>query len=139
MTNKELISIFNLLSSIKLNKVSDKETRSAILANHMALYKLNKGVNDDVEELRKRFFEGKEAELKKYIALQDAGKTDELDPKMRELVIEFNTEYGNLMSSHADVSLKKIDADSFVDALAEQNIDITLEELARMQECGLVG
>lgn len=142
MKKSKVIEIFRFLNSIKLNKVSNKEMRSAIISNHMQMHNIAKQYDEDIKELQKRLFEGKEESIESLNYLREEYKKAN-DSRKKEiettiikdhsdilsLEIEFNNEIVNLLNSEVELNLKKVTQDIFIDSCVEADVDITSGDL----------
>lgn len=142
MKKSKVIEIFRFLNSIKLNKVSNKEMRSAIISNHMQMHNIAKQYDEDVKELQKKLFEGKEESIESLNSLREEYKKAN-DSRKKEiettiikdhsdilsLEIEFNNEIVNLLNSEVELNLKKVTQDIFIDSCVEADVDITSGDL----------
>lgn len=148
MKKSRVIEIFRFLSGIKLNKITNKEVRSAVISNHLQMYNISKSYDDDVQELRKRFFEDKDDEINKVNALREKFKNEsdsvikssiiaeiESDHKeLLELEQAFYKEVNELHNSEIELNLKKIKQLDFIDACTETNTDITGSDLILLED-----
>ena len=142
MKKSKVIEIFRFLSTIKLNKVSNKEMRSAIISNHMQMHNIAKQYDEDIKELQKRLFEGKEESIESLNSLREEYKKAN-DSRKKEiettiikdhsdilsLEMEFNNEIVNLLNSEVELNLKKVTQDIFIDSCVEADVDITSGDL----------
>jgi peptide methionine sulfoxide reductase MsrA len=141
MKKSRIISIYNFLSNIKLNKVTNKEVRSAIISNHLQMYNINEQYNKDVQELQKRIFEGKEEDINVVNNLRNKFKNakEEDRPSIVSEILEhkeflkleeeFNTEVYNLLNQEIDLNFKTCSQEDFVETCVEANVDITSDDL----------
>ena len=145
MKQNDLNGIFDFLGKLRLNKISDKETKIGLIKIHMALYKKVEEFKADMTELQKKYFEGKEQELQQYNTTvvqlqseQDADKRAELekslDPEMRTLVTEFNEVVNSMLNKDVDVEITPIDKDKFIEALIELDIEFTCDDLIILKD-----
>lgn len=142
MKKSRVIEIFRFLNTIKLNKVSNKEMRSAIISNHMQMHNIAKQYDEDVKELQKKLFEGKEENIESLNSLREEYKKAN-DSRKKEietniikdhsdilsLEMEFNNEIVNLLNSEVELNLKKVTQDIFIDSCVEADVDITSGDL----------
>lgn len=148
MKKNEVISIYRFLGGVKLNKISDKDTRNAVIVLHLAMHKIVKGLDDDTEVLRKKFLEGHEEEVAGLTAERQAYQNEPDEDKKTEILRGISEKYGEILKVEqqlndvyvemlkADVELPsvKLSAEAFVEALAEQDVDITPTDLLHFTE-----
>lgn len=144
MKQYDLNNISNFLRKIRINKIKNKETKIELINIHMALYKKVLDWKKDLEELQKKFFEGKEAELdlynKQVLEIQNAAPEKQaeleatLDPEMKTLVTEFNELVNQMLEKDVAVKLTKIDKDRFIEALIDLDIDFTCDDLIILKD-----
>lgn len=144
MKQYDLNNISNFLRKIRINKIKNKETKIELINIHMALYKKVLDWKKDLEELQKKFFEGKEAELdlynKQVLEIQNAAPEKQaeleaaLDPEMKTLVTEFNELVNQMLEKDVPVKLTKIDKDRFIEALIDLDIDFTCDDLIILKD-----
>ena len=145
MTQNVLNGVYEFLSKIRINKISDRETKLGLIKIHLALHKQVEGFKADVQELQKKYFEGKEAELQTYnetvMKLQiesDESKKKELenslDPEMKNLVNDFNSIVNSYLNKEVNVEFEKLDKDKFINALIDLDIEFTCEDLIVLED-----
>lgn len=140
----ELNNIFNFLGKIKVNKINDRETKIGLVNIHMELYKKVQEYSEYIKELQKKYFEGRESELDAYnqqvTKIQGAEPEkraeleSELDPKMKELVMEFNGLINARLDQDIEVNINKIDKNKFIEALIDLDIEFTCDDLIVLKD-----
>ena len=93
---------------------------------------------------QKKYFEGKESELDTYnqqvTQMQEAEPEKRaelesaLDPKMKELVMEFNSLINERLNQDIEVNINKIDKDKFIEALIDLDIEFTCDDLIVLKD-----
>ena len=149
MKRGKIIEAFRLINGIKMNVVTDKETRSAIISNHLQMYKMAENHENEVKEAYKKLFEGKEEEAQKVNELRQefntVGTTDErkieivkeLTETYRpiiELEVEFNKVVEDMLNQDVDLNIVKLDKEAFVNACADSGIEFTMIEILRIED-----
>lgn len=148
MKKNQVISIYRLMSNIKVSRIKNKEIRKAIIKNHLMLYKITKEHDDDINELHKRLFEGKEDEQKELAVLREKFSSETNEENKLEIInkiktdfkdlilleVEFSEEAQRLLNEDVDISLVKMDQDEFIDAAVDAEVDITNSDLIILQE-----
>lgn len=144
MKQIELNNISNFLGKIRVNKINDRETKIGLVNIHMELYKKVQEYSEYITELQKKYFEGKESELDAYnqqvTKIQGAEPEKraeleaELDPKMKELVMEFNSLINARLNQDIEVNINKIDKNKFIEALIDLDIEFTCDDLIVLKD-----
>lgn len=141
MNKADVLNFSNFLSNLRLNKF-DKETRAAIISNSLLSNKIVKEIEENIQEARKKYFEGIEDELntlteyrKEYETASDEEKSNIkkgiITKCSRALAAEAElNEFGNkLLVEEVNLPFVKVNRDSFVDQCLEADIDITVKVL----------
>ena len=139
MNKADVLNFSNFLSNLRLNKF-DKEIRAAIISNSLLSNKIVKEIEENIQEARKKYFEGIEDELntlteyrKEYETASDEEKSNIkkgiITKCSRGLAAEAElNEFGNkLLVEEVDLPFVKVNRDSFVDQCLEADIDITVK------------
>ena len=144
MKQIDVNNISNFLGKIRINKINDRETKIGLVNIHMELYKKVQEYSEYIKELQKKYFEGRESELDTYnqkiTQMQEAEPEkraeleSELDPKMKELVMEFNSLINERLNQDIEVNINKIDKDKFIEALIDLDIEFTCDDLIVLKD-----
>ena len=144
MKQIDVNNISNFLGKIRINKINDRETKIGLVNIHMELYKKVQEYSEYIKELQKKYFEGRESELETYnqqvTKMQEAEPEkraeleSELDPKMKELVMEFNSLINERLNQDIEVNINKIDKDKFIEALIDLDIEFTCDDLIVLKD-----
>lgn len=144
MKQKDLNVISNFLRKIKINKIKNRETKIALINIHLALYKKVEEWQSDLEELQKKFFEGKEQELALYNqkvqeiqstpADQQSALVAQLNPEMKSLVSEFNSIVEGMLMREVPVEFEKVNEQDFIEALIDLDIEFTCDDLIVLKD-----
>ncbi len=124
----------SILSGIKLNKIEDKKVKATLLRDYLALRKVAKGADDDKNEIIKKFQEDWSEELSEVEAFRRENKPVEGHKEYLDAERDANKAISEILAGEADVKLTPIKIEA-VNALSE---DITLEQVAFLQEIGLI-
>jgi hypothetical protein len=149
MKKSEITNIFHFLGGIKISQVKDKEMRNALYAAHISLFHAAKQIEEDIQELQKKVFEGKENEVQKLQSLRaefhnldtsgaDYGKkskevVDRINSECADtlkLEVEFNRAYNDIMSAEVKGGFKTLSRQKFLDSICDFGVDIKLDQLA---------
>lgn len=148
MKKSRVIEIFRFLGNIKINKITNKEVRSAVISNHLQMYNIAKQYEEDVKELQKRLFEGKEEEIQKLNELREKFNSETNEDIKRDLIktitseykdilnleMEFNNEASKQLNVDVELNLKKVKQDDFVETCVEADVDITGRDLISLTD-----
>lgn len=148
MKEGKIIEAFKLLNGIKMNVVSDKETRSAIIGNHLQMYKVAQAHDEEVKKIYEKLFEGKEEDLKKVAELRQEfmnAKTNEergvivkeLNDNYAhifELEKEFNDTFAKKAEEEIEINLVKFNKEMFINACADSGVEFTMTDIVRLDE-----
>ena len=148
MKEGKIIEAFKLLNGIKMNVVSDKETRSAIISNHLQMYKVAQAHEEEVKKIYEKLFEGKEEDLKKVAELRQEfmnAKTNEergaivkeLNDNYAhifELEKEFNDTFAKKAEEEIEINLVKFNKEMFINACADSGVEFTMTDIVRLDE-----
>lgn len=107
MRRIDIINMFRVLGKIKLNKVSDKAMRNALVADHLKMFRVARENDEYIASLQVQF-----------------------DPAA---VKEINEAYDRYAKEEIDIELEKIDREAFADMIASGDIDLTLTELVTLE------
>ena len=148
MKKSRVIEIFRFLGNIKINKITNKEVRSAVISNHLQMYNIAKQYEEDVKELQKRLFEGKEEEIQKLNELREKFNSETNEDVKKDLIktitseykdilnleMEFNNEASRQLNTEVELNLKKVKQDDFVETCVEADVDITGRDLISLTD-----
>lgn len=148
MKKSRVIEIFRFLGNIKINKITNKEVRSAVISNHLQMYNIAKQYEEDIKELQKRLFEGKEEEIQKLNELREKFNSETNEDIKKDLIktitseykdilnleMEFNNEASKQLNVDVELNLKKVKQDDFVETCIEADVDITGRDLISLTD-----
>lgn len=148
MKRSTIIEAFKLINGIKMNVVTDKETRSAIISNHLMMYKVAQAHDEEVKKIYEKLFEGKEEDLKKVAELRqefmNAKTSEERGAIIKELndnyahifelEKEFNDTFANKAEEEVEINLVKFNKEMFINACADSGVEFTMTDIVRLDE-----
>lgn len=148
MKRGTIIDAFKLINGIKMNVVSDKDTRNAIIANHLAMYKIAQENDEEAKKVFEKLFEGKEEDVRKVAELRQKfmGATEkeeritivkELNDNNKqifELESEFNKIFAERNEEDVDIKVVKFDREAFVNACADSGVEFTMIDIVRLDD-----
>lgn len=123
-----------ILSRMKINKIEDKDAKAALLKDYLALRKVAKEADEDKNEIIKKFQDDWHEELSEVEAFRRENKPVEGHKEYLDAERDANKAISDILAGEADVNLTPIALDA-VTALSD---DITLEQVAFLQEAGLI-
>lgn len=123
-----------ILSGIKLNRITDKDAKAALLRDYLALRKVCKEAEAEKDEIIRKFQDDWADELKAVQAFRDkgekvAGHDDYLDAEK-----DANKAIQDIFSAIVDIDLSP----AKIDAIIDFSEDITLEQIAFLEDCGII-
>lgn len=147
MKKEQIVSYFYFLNGINLSKIEDKAIRSAVISNHMMMYRIVKEHEEDVKELQKKLFEGKESEIGALNDLRERFRNEVDEAKKADIVKKIVDEHASTlalekeytealstkMKEEKEITLKKVNQDDFVDACVSADINITPSDLIALE------
>lgn len=137
--------LFNIVSGIKLNEVSDKEARRAIMSNYVAFKPISEKLIEDVKAIRTKLFEGKDERVNNVSSLRrEYNEQDTIESRKNEIIKEISEEYKDIIDleqeygtmaraeEEKDVQVNVIpfDEDVLIDTLTESGMAFTVRDLA---------
>lgn len=148
MKRGTIIEAFKLINGIKMNVVSNKDTRNAIIANHLAMYKIAQENDEEAKKVFEKLFEGKEEDVRKVAELrqrfmsatENAERADivkELNDNYKqifELESEFNKTFAERNEEDVDIKVVKFDREAFVNACADSGVEFTMVDIIRLED-----
>lgn len=148
MKRSTVLEAFRFVNGIKMNVVSDKETRSALISNHLKMYKIVEKHEEEVKKIYEKLFEGKEEEMQRLYSLRaeynngasverQGEIVEDISKNYTELIKlenEFNETFAKLADEEIDVVLVKMDEVEFVSAVVDSQIEFTMSEMAKLSE-----
>ena len=144
-----IIEAFRLINGIKMNTVQDKATRSAIIGNHLQMYKVAEKHENEAKEVYKKLFEGKEEDARKVNELrQEYNSTGVSNERKVEIVKEISTAYtpileleqelnaaiNGMLAEEVEVKIIPFNKESFVNACADSNLEFTMIDIIRLND-----
>ena len=123
-----------ILSGIKLNRIADKGAKAALLKDYLAVRKVVNEAKNTKGEIVRKFQEDWADELPAVQAFRDknepvVGHDDYLDAEK-----DANKAIVDLLSAEVEIDLSPVESDAIMDF----SEDITLEQIAFLQECGII-
>lgn len=128
--------IVGILAGMKINRITDKKTKTALLNDYLHLRPLFKKANDDAEEIRKKFQDDWEDELDAVQAFRDKRKPVVGHDAYLDAEKDANKAISDLFSAKVDVDINSVPMDEFMTACGGE--ELTFEQIAFLQETGII-
>lgn len=134
MKKSQIARIFNFVSDILLNKVEDKNLRKWVVSTHIATYKVVKGVEDDINELRKKYFEGKEEAVRE--CSEKFGKDASYKPsdELAALIAEFGESVNALYAEESPAKVEPLSMEQVDELFHSQGKDYLMGDVLAITE-----
>lgn len=123
-----------ILSGIRLNRISDRDAKAALLKDYLALRKVAKGADEDKDEVVRKFKEDWADELAAVQSFREKGRPVVGHLDYLEAERDANKAISDIYSAEVDIDLSTVK----MDVVADISDDITLEQVAFLQECGIL-
>lgn len=143
MKRFDVIRIFNVLSIVKVNKMSE-DIASAVLNNHLIVHRVQKSLSEAQEALKLRVLDGiPEDKLRSLAELETKIKAEKDIQKQAELQViinenyrdiadanrKFEKVYSKLLQTDIEIDLEKVDRKKFLKGCAEADMQLTPAQL----------
>ena len=136
MKLSEVNVIVGILAGMKINRIADKKTKTALLKDYLALRPLFKKANEDVEEIRRKFQEDWNDELDAVQSFRDKRKPVVGHDAYLEAEKDANKAISDTLSAEVEVDIKSVPMDDFMASCGGE--ELTFEQIAFLQESGIV-
>lgn len=148
MKKAKILEAFRFINGVKLNVVEDKETRGAIISNHLKMYKIVENHETEVRKVYDKFFDGKTEEIQSLYNLRNEFNAESTDERKREIVDEilrdysdiikieneFNETYNKMLDEDVEISVVKLNQEVFIGACVDSGIDFSMSEIIKLDE-----
>lgn len=129
-------ALAGMLSSMKINKITDKAVKTALVNDYLHLRKFVKDADEERRELVEKFQKDWAEELPLVEAFRRENKPVEGHQEYLEAEADANKAIAEIFDNDVEVSLKAVPLDDFVAACRME--ELTLEQVAFLQDCGLI-
>lgn len=136
MTIATINMLVGILAGMKLNKISDKKVKTALVNNYLHLRKFVKETEADRKELVDKFQEDFSDELDEVEAFRREGKPVVGHDSFLEAERDANKAISDLFTREVEVEVQPIPMNEFMAFCGAE--ELTIEQLAFLQESGLV-
>lgn len=134
MTIATINAIAQLLSGVKINKIEDKDAKAALLKDYIALRRVVKDADDAKNELIRKFQEDWAEVLPAVQAFRDKNEAVVGYDDYLEAEKDANKAIQDIYAEDVDIDLSPVK----MEAIMDFSEDITLEQIAFLQECGII-
>lgn len=140
MKQREMNNVFEFLKKVQISKVKDRDVKKTLVSAYMSIYKKMEEFDKDIQELRKKYFEGKEDAVREYDGIvqqmqneQDLKKqkalAESINPETQELVKEYLEMLNTYLDRDVEVSFETVDKDKFIEALIDLDVEFACDDL----------
>ena len=134
MTIADASAAAKILSGVKLNRIPDKEAKSALLKDYLALRRVARDANADKDEIVRKFQEDWGDELAAVESFRRQGKAVVGHLDYLEAERDANKAISDIFTAEVEVEISP----AKMDAVADLSDEVTFEQLAFLAECGIV-
>jgi len=128
--------LVSILAGMKLNKITDKKVKTALVNDYLHLRKFVKDAEADRKELVDKFQDDWKDELDEVEAFRRDGKPVEGHDAYLDAEKDANKAISDLFLQEVEVEVQSIPLDSFMAFCGAE--ELTIEQLAFLQENGIV-
>lgn len=136
MKSSVVNTLAGILAGMKLNRIMDKDVKSALLADYLVLRKQFKSWQADQQELINKFQEDWRDDMVAVRALRKENKPVEGYDEYLSAEADANAALQELMDSEVEVEIRPVKLDKFLASISEE--DLNFEQVAFMAENGLI-
>lgn len=140
MKQREMNNVFEFLKKVQISKVKDRDVKKTLVSAYMSIYKKMEEFDKDIQELRKKYFEGKEDAVREYdsIVQQMQNESDmkkqkslaeSINLETQELVKEYLEMLNTYLDRDVEVSFETVDKDKFIEALIDLDVEFACDDL----------
>ena len=129
-------TIARILAGIKINKISDKGVKTALVNDYLHLRKFAKDAEEERRELIDKFQDDWRDELAAVDALRKENKPVEGHDAYLDAEKDANKVIQGIFSKDVEVSIKSVEMGAFLAACGGE--ELTLEQIAFFQENGII-
>ena len=127
-----------ILAGMKLFRIADKKTRTALVNDYGELRPYFKKVRDDAEEIRTKFQADWDEELDAVQAFRSKGKPVVGHDAYLEAETDANKAISDLYLAEVKVNISPVKKDDFLAHCAGVADDLTMEQLFFLEDCGII-
>lgn len=129
-------AIAGILSGMKINRITDKKVKTALVNDYLHLRAFAKKAEEDHNELVRKFQSDWADELAAVQSLRSAGKPVVGHDAYIEAEKDANEAISALYSAEVDATPKAVKMDDFLAVCGAE--ELTFEQIALLQEGGII-
>lgn len=140
MKQREMNNVFEFLKKVQISKVKDRDVKKTLVSAYMSIYKKMEEFDKDIQELRKKYFEGKEDAVREYDSIvqqmqnepdleKQKSLAESINPETQELVKEYLEMLNTYLDRDVEVSFETVDKDKFIEALIDLDVEFACDDL----------
>ena len=129
-------AVAGVLAGIKINRITDKAVKIALVNDYLHLRRFVKDADEQRNELIRKFQDDWADELAPVDALRKVNKPVVGHDEYLDAEKDAQKAISDIFSREVDVSLKPVGVDAFLAACGGE--ELTLEQMAVLQECGII-
>ena len=124
----------SILAGIKINRITDKRVKACLVNDYLHLRKFVKEAEAERQDLVDKFQQDWADELPAVQAFRDKGEPVVGHESYMEAEKDANKAISAVFSAEVDIDLSPVE----MDAMMDFSDDITLEQIAFLQEAGII-
>lgn len=136
MTLSQVNAVAGILSGVKINKIADKAVKAALVKEYIQLRKFVKDADEERREIVDKFQADWREELAPVEAFRKAGKPVVGHEAYLDAEKDANKAIYDLFSREVDIDITPVKMDAFIGSC--EGDELTLEQVAVLQECGII-
>lgn len=129
-------TVVGILSGMKLNRISDKEVKNALVFDYLNLRKEMKEINSYTQEIVNKFQEDWKDTIAIIRKLRQDNEPIEGYEEYLSSEQDANETIAEYLNGETDVEIKTVSVDAFVNSLGDE--ELSFEQIAFLQDCGLI-
>ena len=134
LTRHTIVNLATILGGIKINRIEDKDAKAALLKDYLALRKVAKEAEADRDEIVRKFQEDWKDELAAVEAYRREKKPVVGHLDYLEAERDANKAIQDTFAKEVELTLAPVP----FDAIEDVSEDITLEQVAFLQDNGII-
>ena len=129
-------ALVNILSGIKINKITDKDTKTILVKDYLQLKKAVQKAKETKQELESKFREDWQDEIFEIARLRKEEKSLAGHEDYVEAEADTIKMINEAFLEDVEVEITPVELDTFIAAVGEESL--TLETIAFLQENGVI-
>ena len=129
-------AIADILAGVKLNKITDKDTKTILVKDYLQLKKVVQKAKETKQELESKFREDWQDEIFEIDKLRREGESLTGHEDYLEAEADTVKMINDAFLEDVEVEITPVELDTFIAAVGEESL--TLETIAFLQENGVI-